>query len=91
MANLPELEEIGIEAEFMWVQIGYERKLIFPVDQGLKYIGSMRGCLELKTPYNNPKLIVRFDEEVKAGFISKAELQETIVAQALLQTGEEDE
>lgn len=89
--NLPTLEEIGSEAEFMWVQIGYDRKLIFSVDQGLKYIGSMCGCLLLKEPYNKEKQITRLDEEVKLGYISKEEIQEIVVAQTLLGTGDDDE
>lgn len=91
MANLPELEEIGVEAEYLWVQIGYDRKLIFPVDQGLKYIEAMRRCLELKKPYNEPKTIVRCDEEIKIGFITSTEIKEIVVAQSLLLTGENDE
>lgn len=89
--NLPTLEEIGSEADFMWVQVSYDRKLIFPVEQGLKYIGAMRGCLLLKEPYQKEKQIIRLEDEIKLGYMSKEEIQEIILAQVLLGTGDNDE
>lgn len=89
--NLPTLEEIGSKSDFMWVQISYDRKLIFPVKQGLKYIESIRGCLLLKEPYQKAKQIVRLEEDIRLGYLSEEELQEIVVAQTLLGTGEDDE
>lgn len=89
--NLPTLDEIGVEAEFMWIQISYDRKLIFPIEQGLKYIESMRGCLLLKTPYEKPQAIHRYDEEIKLNYMTKEEIQEIVAAQEILGTGDNDD
>ena len=87
MENLPTLDELDTSGEFMWVQISYDRKLIFPVEQGLEYISAMGRCLLLKEPYDQPKQIHRADDDIKCGYMTREEIQEIIVAQELLGTG----
>jgi hypothetical protein len=85
---------VGVTTEFISVQVGYDTSVVFPVDQGLKYIESLRGCLILKSEgYGDDKIktVHRFDKEIKVAFISRAEVEEMVVGQELLLRGKSDE
>jgi hypothetical protein len=88
------LEEVGVQAEFIAIRVGYKESFLFPVEQGLKYIKSLRGCLVMKTEgYGENKIIHinRFDEDLTMKFFSKEEIQELIASQELLLRGKSNE
>lgn len=92
MVNLPMLEEVGTKAEFLSICVGYREGLLFPLDEGLDYIKSLRGCLKLESEgYGDEKIekITRFSDEIKVRFLSKQEVQELIASQELLLRGSE--
>jgi len=77
MATTPGKNDCGVmgltRPEFIVVKLDYSRKLVFPIDEGIKFIDAYGSAIHLKEEYQKPTTVGR-PEEITVGFMSKMDL-----------------
>lgn len=74
---------IGLEGpEFIMLSIGYRSKLIFPIEEGIKFMDAYARAIHVEEEYGKEPRIVR-PPEFQVGFMSKMDLAKIKLSEAL--------